>query len=84
MSKSQGAEQWSHNTSHATHNNSRTCNSESCQTQTTEAVMKVTAPPIHCTSMENTKRLIYVVLLFSVVSSGFDTEDRTIFPLERP
>ena len=39
--------------------------------------------PIHCTSMENTTRLIYVVPLFSVVSSGFDTEDRTIFPLER-
>ena len=45
--------------------------------------MKVTAPPIHCKSMENTTRLIYVVPLFSVVSSGFDTEDRTIFPLER-
>ena len=39
--------------------------------------------PIRYTSMENTTRLIYVVLLFSVVSSGFDTEDRTIFPLER-
>ena len=37
MSKSQGAEQRSQNTGHATHNKSRTCNSESCQTQTTEA-----------------------------------------------
>lgn len=54
------------------------------QTQTTEAVCRSQLPPFTApTSMENTTWLIYVVPLFSVVSSGFDTEDRTIFPLER-